>query len=529
MTGRYTTMRTIHPRPAVAVALAGLLLLSACGGGASSGSGTSPAMGGGSPPPPTEGQLVTSPPTKVASYGTSDLLSMLGVDSVGKQLITIAYSPVCSIDVYQIQYQTVGGKGEATTASGALMVPTSGGSSCQGPRPIVVYAHGTNPSKTFNIAQISPNQNGEGLILAAVFAAQGYIVVAPNYAGYDTSTLTYHPYLVAAQQAHDMMDALSAAKSALPVASATSVTANGKVFVTGYSQGGFVAMATAKAMQSAGMPPTAAGPMSGPYALSALGDAIFMGEVTQSSPLNITFLVDAYQQTYGNVYTATTDVFSSTYANGIGTLLPNSSSAGTLYTQGLLPQNALFSTTPPSAAYAAMTPATSPANLAPVFAQGFGTNFLLTNAYRLNYLTDEAAQPDGGFPTYTTGMPPAAPTNGLRQDLKTNDLRNWTPTAPIFMCGGDADPEVLFLNTQLMQKYWMGVAPSAPVTVLDIDSSGGGADADLQTAFAAAKAAVIASAVAQGQSGTQAVFDNYHSGLVPPFCLSAVKRFFDTM
>ncbi len=523
-------MRTIHLRPAVAVALAGLLLLSACGGGSSGSSSTSAAMGGGSPPPPTEGQLVTNPPMKVASFSTSDLLSMLGVDSIGKQLITLAYNPACAIDVYQIQYQTVGGKGEATTASGALMVPTSGGSSCQGPRPIVVYAHGTNPDKSFNIAQITPNQNGEGLILAAVFAAQGYIVVAPNYAGYDTSTLTYHPYLVADQQAHDMMDALSAAKSALPVASATSVTASGKVFITGYSQGGFVAMATAKAMQAAGTPPTAAGPMSGPYALSAFGDAIFMGEVTGSSPLNITFLVDGYQQTYGNIYNAPTDVFSPTYANGIGTLLPTSSSAGSLYTQGLLPQSALFSTTPPSPTYAAMTPATSPANLAPVFAMGFAaTNFLITNAYRLSYLTDEAAQPDGGFPTYTTGMPPAAPTNGLRQDLKINDQRNWTPTVPMLLCGGSSDPEVLFLNTQLMQKYWMGVAPSAPVTVLDIDSSSGGPDADLQTAFAAAKAAVIASAVAQGQSGTQALFDNYHAGLVPPFCLSAVKRFFDTM
>src|SRR5690349_8627441 len=108
-------MRTIHPRPAVAVALAGLLLLSACGSGSSM-SGSSSAMA----PPPTEGQLITNPPMKLASYSTSDLLSMLGVDSLGKQLISLAYNPVCSIDVYQIQYQTVGGKGEATTASGAL-------------------------------------------------------------------------------------------------------------------------------------------------------------------------------------------------------------------------------------------------------------------------------------------------------------------------------------------------------------------------------------------------------------------------
>jgi poly(3-hydroxybutyrate) depolymerase len=524
-------MRTLNLRPA-GVALAALWLLSACGfGGSSSSNNGGSSTGGGNPPPPSPGQLITKPPTKVGSYSTSDLLSMLGVDSLGKELITLAYNPTCAIDVYQLQYETVGGKGEATTASGALMVPTSGGTSCQGARPIVVYAHGTNPDKAFNIAQQSPNQNGEGLILAAVFAAQGYIVVAPNYAGYDTSTLTYHPYLVADQQSHDMMDALAAAKSALPVASASSVTSNGKVFVTGYSQGGFVAMATARAMQAAGTPPTASGPMSGPYALAAFGDAIFMGEVTGSAPLNITFLVDGYQQTYGNIYSAPTDMFSSTYANGIGTLLPTNGGSSTLYTQGRLPQNQLFSSTPPSAAYASMTPATSPSNLAPVFAQGFGTSFLITNQYRLNYLTDAAAQPDGGFPSYTTGTPPAAPTNGLRQDLKVNDLRNWTPTSPTLLCGGNSDPTVLFLNTQLIQRYWAGVAPTAPVTVLDVDSGPSGTYADLQTGFAVAKAAVAASAVAGGASdaGASAVFQEYHAGLVPPFCLSAVKRFFDTM
>ena len=58
--------------------------------------------------------------------------------------------------------------------------------------------------------------NAEGLLIAATFAAQGYIVVAPNYAGYDTSALAYHPYLNADQQSKDMIDALTAARSALP-------------------------------------------------------------------------------------------------------------------------------------------------------------------------------------------------------------------------------------------------------------------------------------------------------------------------
>ncbi len=517
-------MRERNPLPALALALAASMFFTSCNKNGSSTLGNSSSSSG------SRGQLIGSA-MKVASYSTSDLLSLLGVDAVGKQLITLAYNPSCSIDVYEIQYDTVGGKGEATTSSGALMVPTGSGSVCTGQRPIVEYAHGTNVEKSFDIAQISTGNNSEGLILAAVFAAQGYIVVAPNYAGYNTSSLPYHPYLVAAQQSDDMIDAMTAAKSALPVPTATSVTGNGSVFITGYSQGGFVAMATAAAMQAAGTPATAAAPMSGPYALSAFGDAIFMGEVSASAPLNVTFLMDAYQQTYGNVYSSPTDVFNSTYANGIGTLLPSSQTEGDLYTQGLLPQYQLFDSVPPNANYASQTPATSPTNLASIFAQGFGTSYLITNPYRLDYLTDAAANPDQGFPTYTTGVPPAAPTLGFRQDLKTNDLRNWTPTKPLLLCGGNADPTVFFINTQLIQRYWSGVAPAAPVTVLDIDSSGGGSYSDLQTAFAAAVAAVAASAVAGGATdgGANAVLQDYHAGLVPPFCLSAVKRFFDTM
>ena len=54
-----------------------------------------------------------------------------------------------------------------------------------------------------------------------------------------------------------------------------------------------------------------------------------------------------------------------------------------------------------------MTPATTPAVLAPVFAQGFGPDGLITNAYRLAYLQDAQANPDGGFPALTNDVPAA--------------------------------------------------------------------------------------------------------------------------
>ncbi len=61
-------------------------------------------------------------------------------------------------------------------------------------------------------------------------------MIAPNYVGYDTSSLNYHPFLIADQQSKEMIDVLKAARSALPVSSAPCATDNGKLFITGYSK-----------------------------------------------------------------------------------------------------------------------------------------------------------------------------------------------------------------------------------------------------------------------------------------------------
>jgi hypothetical protein len=512
-------------RYSAVVLLAGLAACNGGGSSATAGGGTGMQSG-----PPQRGQLLSSPAPLTGTYSTADLLGLLGANDVGKVLLTLAYSPTCAVNVYQLKYETVGGRGEAATASGALMIPTGSDPACQGALPIVEYAHGTNADKTFNLAALSAS-NTEGLLLAAVFAARGYIVVAPNYAGYDSSDLGYHPYLNGDQQSKDMIDALSAGRSAL-AGTGTGATDNHRLFLTGYSQGGFVAMATHKAMQAAGMTVTGAAPMSGPYALAAFGDAIFMGQVNSSGSLNFALLASSYQNSYQNLYTTPADVFETQYADA-ASLLPSTTPISQLYSEGKLPQSALFSATPPAPEFAAMTPATMPALLAPVFALGFGTPDLVTNTYRLAYLRDAQAAPDGGFPTVSTGVPATSPANTLRQDLKSNDLRNWAPAAPLLLCAGNEDPTAFFLNTQLMQQYWSAHPPAAAVTVLDVDSAVTAADpyADLKKAFAAEKAAVAASAVLSGATdgGAMAVLQAYHAALVPPVCLSAVKSFFDAL
>ena len=150
----------------------------------------------------------------------------------------------------------------------------------------------------------------------------------------------------------------------------------------------------------------------------------------------------------------------------------------------------------------------------------------------MSYLQDAAANPDGGFPTVTNGLPPASPSNALRQALKLNDLRSWGPTAPVLLCGGNSDPTVFFFDTQLMQDYWTANSPTSVFTVLDVGSAVAANDpyASLKTGFAAAEAAVRVAAIAAGATdgGDSAVLADYHARLVPPFCLSAAKSFFDT-
>jgi hypothetical protein len=242
-------------------------------------------------------------------------------------------------------------------------------------------------------------------------------------------------------------------------------------------------------------------------------------------------LLTGYQKAYGDIYAAPTDAFEAKYATGIDALLPSTTGVGDLVSQGKLPDDVVFNSTPPAPEFASLTPSTAPTQFAALFARGFGADNLVTNAYRLAYLQDTQTAPDGGFPTQTDSLPPANPTHPLRKALKTNDLRNWTPTAPVLLCGGNNDPTAFYFNTELMQAYWTANVPAGGVTVLDVDSAIASGDpySDLKTGFAAAKDAVRVAAVAGGASdgGDEAVLEAYHAGLVPPFCLSAVKSFFD--
>jgi hypothetical protein len=507
--------RRYRPDRAWALCLTSALALGLSGCGTDSMTSVMPAS-------TARGSLIEDPPFRIASLDAATFGTELGASPSGAQLLEVAGQPACGVDFYYLKYNTVGGKDEATTASGALMVPTGSSAQCSGARPIVLYGHGTNTDRTLNIADITNASNTEGALIAAMFAAQGYIVVAPNYAGYDTSTLGYHPFLDADQQSKDMIDALTAARTALPHTMTTGTTDGGKLFITGYSQGGHVAMATHRAMQAAGMTVTASAPMSGPYALEAFGDAVFYGQVNIGATVFTPLLVTSYQNAYGNIYQNLTDVYEANYAPKMANVLPSTTPLATLFTNGTLPESALFSSTTPVTGNAMLDAALAvPTN--PVFAAGFGTSNLVTNSFRLNYVLDAVASPDGAVPTLTAGVALAAnPQDPMRVAFKVNDLRNWIPQRPVLMCGGDQDPTVFFsVNTLVMQQYWAAL-PAGAITVVDINAP----VTDPNDPFAAAKVGyqttIAGIAATQGQSAAVQAIHTTEA----PFCTAVARGFF---
>ncbi|NRR29234.1 prolyl oligopeptidase family serine peptidase [Oxalobacteraceae bacterium] len=461
---------------------------------------------------PARGTLLSGPtlvPIELGGGSSIDTLEPSTLSVVlrraqGGALMQIAGEPHCSISVHTLRYQTAGAQAEPTDASAVVMVPSGDDPACGGPRPVLLYAHGTVLDKNFSMARL----NGEARLVAAMFVAQGFIVVAPDYAGYGASTLPYHPYLNAEQQAGDMVDALRAARASY---ARLGVRASTQLFITGYSQGGFVALATQRAIQTHHgneFKVTAAAGLSGPYALLQMADGIFAGQPSTGVTAYLPLLTTSGQRAGAALYATPADLYEANFANGIESLLPGAMRMDDLIKKGKLPDGVLFAgDSQPQGAGAASY---------------FAANNLVRTSYRDAYLRDMAAHPCLQAPgdAETCGAE-----QGLRKWLAHNDLRNYQPRSPLLLCGGQFDPVVPFANATAAQSYFAGRG-AAPVLVdletqLPQDPYLG-----IKQKFVQAQQKARAEAVSKGRDPAKAVSDNYHGRLVAQYCFMAARDFF---
>ena len=253
----------------------------------------------------------------------------------------VTSTPVCAVTTYTIKYHTVDALAAATDAEYRRDGLIRQGPACQGARPVLLYAHGTTVKKSADMADLSAS---EPLLIAALFAAQGYIVVAPNYAGYAglVAGLSRLPRRRPAIERHGRRPARRARKLRRHEDQRVERVDVDRLFA-GRLCGAGRTSARCRPVTRASSPVTAAAPLSGPYALLLTGDTIFRGAPTVGAT-GFLPLVIKFRPARGRGARAprTGDIYEARYAPGIDTLLPGARGFGDLVAAGKLPDDVLF-------------------------------------------------------------------------------------------------------------------------------------------------------------------------------------------
>lgn len=372
-------------------------------------------------------------------------------------LVALSGKAKCDVKVVALNYYTPGVKGELSNASGVLLMPTGDG--CTAAAPLVAYAKGTDVQKPRTLANPADGETG---LLAAMYAAQGYAVVATDYLGFAKSAYSYHPYLHADSEASTVIDSIRAARAA---SSQLGGSLNGKVMLTGYSQGGHSSMAAHREIEknlASEINVVAGAHLAGPYNLSG---SMKLPDAIAGYQFFVPYLVTAWQKIYGNLYSDVKTAFKAPYADWIETLLPNPTlNYTTLITSGKLP--GMLGETPNQARDALFQPAF--------------ISDLTTNA-----------------------------NNAVVAAAKKNDLLDWSPKSPLMLCGGAGDPTVPPAVHQAVMKAAFDAKGLKNVTSVDVDPY------------------VTATYGPVTQANAATYYGNYHGTYEPPFCHAQAKALFD--
>jgi pimeloyl-ACP methyl ester carboxylesterase len=194
-----------------------------------------------------------------------------------------------SVEAIALTYQTTDAQGTSIRASGALLLPHDSDN-----LPILSIQHGTE-TKNDRVASVDPRNSAEG-ITGLLTASIGYLTCIPDYPGFGISR-TPHPYLHAVSLTRSVVDLIVAAKS---YCNTHDVSLNGRLFLTGYSEGGFATLAVQKELEngySQELRIAAVAPMAGTYDLAGTADHLLQ-QSTYRWPTYIAFFFYAYDNVY---------------------------------------------------------------------------------------------------------------------------------------------------------------------------------------------------------------------------------------
>ncbi|WP_165958215.1 alpha/beta hydrolase family protein [Segetibacter sp. 3557_3] len=279
-----------------------------------------------------------TPPTGSELFVSATSITTIPKTLLQAQAVTAGYGQFVSqikydVDFRKIIYKT-NYKGNLINVSGLLAIPKN----FPGTPSMLSAQHGT----MFKYTE-APSNFPAAFTGFELFAAGGFVTVIPDYIGFGVSTNVKHPYYDMQLSGTTVVDMIKATKHYLET---EKVAISNRLFLVGYSEGGYVTMAAQKELETnnaSTLPISAVAAGAGGYDLTGMLSTI-AGAPTYASPAFLALLLQSYNTTY-NWNRPYSDFFKEPYASKIPALLDGSKDQAQVNSELTTTTSALFNPT----------------------------------------------------------------------------------------------------------------------------------------------------------------------------------------
>jgi pimeloyl-ACP methyl ester carboxylesterase len=241
---------------------------------------------------------------------TRNFISMAGLD-ISSELFQY------DIEMWEVEYSTTY-KDQQIVASGLVFIPEKEDRS-----PVASFQHGTIASNAEAPTELSV-LDGQ-IVLQSALASMGVITVVPDFIGFGSSKEIMHPYYVEKPSADAIIDNL---RAAVELAVQNEYQVSSRLYLAGYSQGGYMTMAAHKAIEEQGIEffvLQASYPASGGYDIVDVRDFFFEQE-SYSQPFFLAYVAEAYRTYYDE--DEFLSIFQEPYASSISSFFDGTRNGG---------------------------------------------------------------------------------------------------------------------------------------------------------------------------------------------------------
>ena len=313
---------------------------------------------------------------------------------------------IFNIKAYSIVYETIDQFGEYEEASGFISFPDN----YHYGYPMYLFGHGTKVRRNS-----APSMSGFN-DLNKWLGTSGYIYMEPDYLGLGVSQIS-HPYQLKDPTASVMIDMVYATKQFCNMI--TGLQFNDQLYIAGYSEGGYAALATVKEIEEnyPDLNITMSFPMAGAYDMSGTMVDLMLLRENYANPYYLPYVLLSYMEKY-NLGTAE-DFFTPEYAE----LLPG-----------------LF-------------------------------NGEYSGSYINTFLPDIPIYIMKGDVIYNFRTNPAFP---FRLTLEENDLIDWTPQNKLYLFHGIGDEQIPYENSVVAYNKFIENGADEDIVKIELLSEGYG-------------------------------------------------------